>query len=125
MVAAFNVRADEAKWKERGKKDGKGGVCGCLSIQILYKYCTLLEVDTVPGAMVDAQLADTLPYRLNVPRQTIGQPKDARCNQGFATLITELALPLSVGIRLFDIKHELTVVLRLQKRKAKKDVRTR
>jgi hypothetical protein len=39
--------------------------------------------------MVDAQLADTLPYRLNVPRQTI----NARCNQGFATLITELALP--------------------------------
>jgi hypothetical protein len=67
--------------------------------------------------MVDAQLADTLPYRLNVPRQTI----NARCNQGFATLITELALPLSVGISLFDIKHESTVVLKLQNCKAERD----
>tara|TARA_R100000049_G_C1957390_1_gene117468 strand:+ start:7688 stop:7894 length:207 start_codon:yes stop_codon:yes gene_type:complete len=63
---------------------------------------TLLEVDPIPGAMMNAQLADTLPYRLYIPWQTIGQPKYTRCNQRLATLVTEFALPLSICVRLLD-----------------------
>jgi hypothetical protein len=52
--------------------------------------------------MMNAQLADTLPYRLYIPWQTIGQPKYTRCNQRLATLVTEFALPLSICVRLLD-----------------------
>jgi len=65
--------------------------------------------------MVDAQFTDALAYGFNISRQAIGQPKDTSCNQRLGALITKFVLPLSVGICLFDIKHDASVVYGLRK----------
>lgn len=39
---------------------------------------------------MDTQLADALPYGLDIPWQAIGETEDTRCDQRLGTLITQL-----------------------------------
>ncbi len=55
---------------------------------------------------MNAQLANALPYGLNIPRQAIGETEDTRRYQRLGALIPQLALPFSVRVGLFDIEHE-------------------
>lgn len=66
---------------------------------------------------MDTQLTNAPPNRLNIPGQAIGKPKNAGSNQCLGTRVPEFALPFSVGIGLFDVKHLLIVVYELQENK--------
>jgi hypothetical protein len=81
----------------------------------------LLEVNTIPRAMVDAQFADALPHRLYITCKVIGEPKDASSNQCLGTRITDFTLQFSVGISLFNIERKYSVVLRLQRLNPRKN----
>ncbi len=59
---------------------------------------------------MNAQLADSLSYRLNIPWQAIGEAENTRRNQRLGALISQLALPLPVRVRLFNIEHDAIVV---------------
>jgi len=59
---------------------------------------------------MNAQLADALPYGLDIPWQAIGETEDTRRNQRLGALITQLAFPFPVGVGLFDVEHTCIVV---------------
>ena len=59
---------------------------------------------------MNAQLADALPYRLNIPWQPIGETEDTSGNQRLGALIPQLTLPLPIRVRLLDIEHNANVV---------------
>ena len=65
----------------------------------------LLKIDTVAGAVVDAQFADTITDRLDIACMPLGQPIQPRSDHRPGAVILEPLAPLSKRLGLLQLKH--------------------
>ena len=65
----------------------------------------LLKIDTVAGAVVDAQFADTFANRLDVACVPLRQPIQSRSDNRTSPVILEPQAPLSKRLCLLQLKH--------------------
>ena len=64
-----------------------------------------LKIDTIAGAVVDAQFADAFANRLSVACVPLSQPIQSRSDHRTGTVILEPQAPLSKRLCLLQLKH--------------------
>ena len=69
------------------------------------RISSLLKIDTVAGAVVDAQFADTFANRLDVACVPLSQPVQSRSDQRTGSVILEPLAPLPKRLCLLQLKH--------------------